>query len=358
MTFRRALIVAMISAVVLTGCGAAEKLSPRMAVKEAAKTTASQKEGTFTLSLVGSEADLNTLFNEGAPLSQEDREGLALLRNGHIALSTAADKFGLDIKAGDLEHAFELRYVDKKLFARADVAGLAKLFGASPEQVNETVLGLASQDGLGFVSAAAAGKWIVADFSALKGMFDGLGKQFGLEPGESTPAPSGESTPTSDPKAASEYKAIKDAIAQALNEDVAIDKLKSDDAGDHYLAKVASLRNFYAKVRPVFETQMGKLPFGQDLPAASAIPDKPGALDIWVKSGRISRLELDLAQFAPAPPAGAGRVALRLDIAREAASVTVPPDAVPVDLAGLVGKFMGQFGNFLQGVGAGMSNYD
>jgi hypothetical protein len=348
MSLRRTSLAAAVAVAVLTGCGAAEKLPPRAAVKEAAKSTANQKEGSFKLSLVGSEADVNTLFNEGAPLSEEDRQGLDILRNGHIAVSTGNDKFALEIKAGDLDHALELRYVDKKLYARADVAGLAKLFGATPDQINEAVQGLASQDGLGFLSAAAAGKWIVADFAPLKDMFAGLGKQFGLETGASTPSPS-----SSDPKAASEYKAIKDAFSQALNEDVTIDKLKSDDAGDHYLAKVTSLRAFYAKLLPVFQQQMGKFPGGNELPPASVVPDKPGSLDVWVKGGRVSRLELDLAQFAPAPPAGVGRVALRLDIASEAASVTVPSDAVPVDIAGLLGKFMSQFGNALQGIGAG-----
>jgi hypothetical protein len=343
------------TALLATACGAAEKLSPRVAVREAAKATVSQKEGTFRLSLVGSENDLNALFNEGAPLSEEDRQGLNLLRNGHIALSTGDDKFGLDIKAGDLEHAFELRYVDKKLYARVDVAGLAKLFGASPDEVGQTIAGLASQEGFEFLAAAAAGKWLEADFSTLKGLFEGLGKEFGLE------APSGTgSTPdgTGDPQVASEYQALKDAIGKALSEDVAIKELKSDDTGDHYLATVTSLQAFYAKVRPLFEQHMAKLPYAKELPPASAVPDKPASLDVWVKSGRVSRLELDLAQFAPAPPAGAGRVALRLDIDREAPSVTVPSDAVPVDIAGLLQRFLSQFGQFLQGVGAGLSNYD
>jgi len=353
MTLRRALIAAVVSALVLTGCGAAaEKLSPRVAVREAAEATASQKEGSFKLSLVGSEDDLNALFNAGAPLTEEDRQGLNLLRNGHIVLSTGSDKFGLDIKAGDIEHAFELRYVDKKLFARADVAGLAKLFGASPEEIDQTVQALASQEGFEFLAAAAAGKWIVADFSTLKGLFEGLGQQFGLDTGESTPAPTGES------QVPSEYQAIKDAIGKAMSEDVSVEKLKSDDVGDHYVAKVTSLQAFYAKVRAAFEQHMGHTPYGSQLPPVSAVPDKPGSLDVWVKDGRVPRVELDLAQLSPAPPPGAGRAALRLDINREAASVTVPSDAVPVDLAGLIGRFTSQFGSFLEGVGEGLSNYD
>ncbi|HEV8628091.1 MAG TPA: hypothetical protein VG034_26955 [Acidimicrobiia bacterium] len=356
MTFRRALIAAVVSAVVLTGCGAAEKVSPRVAVREAAKETASQKEGTYTLTIQGSEADLNAVLNEGLPLSAEDREGINLLRNGHIAVSTAADKFGLDIKAGDLEHAFELRYVDKKLYARADVAGLAKLFGASPDEVNQTVQALASQEGFEFLAAAASGKWLVADFSALKNVFEGLGKQFGLETGGST-GETGGSTATSGPPGGGEFQALKDALGKALSEDVTIQELKSDSVGDHYLATVTSMRAFYAKVRPIFQQHAGT--YAGDLPPDTAVPDKPGSLDVWVKSGRVSRVELDLDQFSPAPPAGAGRVALRLDISNEAPALAAPPDAVPVDIAGLLGKFFSQFGQFLQGVGNGLSsNYD
>src|SRR2546423_331858 len=233
MSLRRALIAAVVSALVLAGCGAAEKVSPRVAVREAAKETASQKEGTYTLTIQGSEADLNAVLNEGLPLSAEDREGLTLLRNGHIAVSTAADKFGLDIKAGDLEHAFELRYVDKKLYARADVGGLAKLFGASPEEIDQTVQALASREGFEFLAAAASGKWLVADFSALKDVFEGLGKQFGLEPGGSA-GETGGSTATSGPAGGGEFKALKDALGKALSEDVSIEELKSDSVGDHY----------------------------------------------------------------------------------------------------------------------------
>lgn len=344
MMLRRAVIAGVLSALVLAGCGAAEKLSPRVAVREAAKRTANQQEGTYRLSLVGSDSDLNALFNEGAPLTDEDRAGLNVLRNGHIAVSTGDDRFGLDVKAGDLEHAFELRYVDQKLYARADIAGLAKLFSESPDEINRQLSEMAGQEGFGFLSAAAAGKWIVADLSTLSGLFDGLAQQFGGATGSSIPVP------TAPQEVPSKFQALKDAIGTALTEDVSIEELESDDAGDHYLATVTSLRGFYAKVRPAL-AEAGALPFGGQLPAASDVPDKPAALDVWIKDGRVSRLEVDLAQFVPTPPAKAGRVALRLDIGRDAGGVTTPSDAVTVDVAGLLGRLFSQFGSFLEGAG-------
>ena len=349
---RRALVPAVLVALVLAGCGAQEKLSPQEAVREAAKTTASLKEGAFKLSVVGSEDDLNAIFNGGAPLTDEDRQGLKILRNGHIVLSTGNDKFGVDIKAGDLEHAFELRYVDKKLYARADVAGLAKLFGGSPDEINQTVQAVASQEGLEFVAAAAAGKWLEADFTTLKGTFDEFVKGLQESTGGSLPGPNG-ATPTE-----SEAAAIRDAFDKAFTEDVIIEKLGSDSVGDHYVAKVTSLRSFYAKLLPVLQQHIDRIPSGQQFPAANFIPDKPGSLDVWVKDDRVSRVEVDMAQFAPAPPAGAGRVAIRLDIDREAPTLAAPSDAVTVDLAALFQRFVGQFGQFLEGFGTGLSNYD
>ena len=342
-------LAVLLAVTVLTACGAAEKLSPRVAVRDAARATTSQKEGTFTLSVVGSEADMNTLFNHGTELSAEDREGLNLLRNGHIAFSTGAGKFGLDVKAGDLDHAVELRMIDKKLYARADIAGIAKLAGSSPEQVTGSIRGMASQAGFGFLSAAAAGRWIVADLSTLGGLFDKFGQQFGVGTGAGAPTGS-----TVDPQAASRYQVLRDAIGKAFSEDISVTKLGSDSVGDHYLGTVASLRGFYAKVRPALMQEMGMLSNTYQLPPDSALPDRPASLDIWVKSGRVSRLELGLAQFLPAPPQ-AGPVAIRLDIDGEAAALTAPSDAVNVDIAGIIQKFAGQFtnqfGGLLGGVG-------
>lgn len=349
---RRAVVTGVLASVVLAGCGAPEKLSPRVAVRDAADATANQKEGTFRLSVVGSEADMNALFNGGAPLTEEDRKGFEALRDGHVTISTGRDTFGLDLKAGSLEHAFEVRYIAGKLYARADVDGLARYFGFSTEEFDQTAAGLAGQPGFEFLAAAAAGRWITADLTTLKGLFEDLGQQFaGGGIGGLTP-------PTADPEeAAGQFQAIRDAVGKALTEDVSIKKLGSDDAGDHYLGTVSSLRGFYAKVRPALAGSMGPVPFAQSLPSEGDVPDRPASLDVWVKNGRVNRLEFDLGQFAPAPP-GTGRVALRLDIDREAAAVTAPPDAVDVDIAGLLQNLLGQFGQFIGGLGGGSAEYD
>ena len=307
----------------LAGCGAAEKLSPPMAVREAAESTANQKEGTFRLSLVGSDSDLNALFNDGAPLTDEDRKGLETFRDGHIAFSTGDDKFGLDVKVGELDHAVELRVVDKKLYGRADVAGLAKLFSASPDDVQRAVGQLAAKDGFEFLSAASAGRWIVADFTTLSGLFEDLGKQ--LAGGGRAVDPHPDRRPQA---AMGQYKALKDAIGKALSEDVDIKKLGSDDVGDHYLGTVSSLRTFYAKVRPTLPSRWANCPFAQSLPPDSDVPDKPASLDVWIKSGRVSRLEARPGPVLtrPAPRPGPGGAPARHRPGRGLAS---PPRPTP-----------------------------
>ncbi|HEY4409786.1 MAG TPA: hypothetical protein VGO87_07875 [Acidimicrobiia bacterium] len=333
MKLRSCVIATVLAAMVLTGCGAGEKISPQLAMRDAANSTVKAKQGTFTFSIVGAESDLNAVLNEGAKLSEEDRKGLQLLSQSHISLTTAQDMFALDVKVGDVDHAVELRYVGKKVYLRADVPALVKLMGASPDEVNATVDGLA-QNGFPFLKDAAAGKWLTADFGAMGDMFKGLAKQLAGGAGAGAPA----TTPTSAPTA-SQFKQAKDAIGKALRDNTSIAKQKGDDTGDHYLVTVNSLRGLYAAVLPVIS--QFPIPGGARAPAASEVPDRPVAIDAWVKGGRIVRIEVPLNQFdTQAPP---GRVAVRVDIARDASPVTAPADAVNVDIAGILQKAMQMF---------------
>jgi hypothetical protein len=353
---RRAVVAGVLASLVLTGCGAAEKLSPRVAVREAAERTSTQEEGTFRLTLVGSDAGFDAL-NGTEPLTEEDRKYQELVRNGHLVVSAAAGRFGFDVKAGDVDHIIELRFIDKKLYARADVAAITRLAGGSAEEITAGIDGMAAQEGFGFLRDAVAGKWLVADVSAFGDLAKGYSKLFeGMTGGSSTPTSTG-----ADSAEVSAFKALKDAVGKALTEDVSIKEEKSDDTGDHYVATVGSLRSFYAKVKPALEGAMPALgvpTFGDSLPAPEEVPDRPASLDVWIKSGRVVRLQLPIGQFDPAG-AKASDVALRIDIDRSAPSLTAPDGAVPVDIAGIIGAYMRQFSGMLDGIsGAGELEYD
>jgi hypothetical protein len=333
----RPTVVAVLAAVVLSACAASEKLSPQLAVRDAANTTVHARQGTFTFSIVGTEDDLNGVLNDGAKLSDEDRKGLHLLGQSHIALTTAEGVWALDVQAGDVAHALELRYVGKKFYARADVPALANLMGTSQSEVNATVDGLA-KNGLGFLKDAAAGKWLTADFGGLCDMFKGLADQFGG--GGAASASCGSSA---SPK--SNFAQAKDAVGKALADNTSIAKQTSDATGDHYIVTVNSARSLYSAILPVLsQFQLPEKP-----PAASAVPDRPVSIDAWVKGGRVVRVELPINQFVTR--AGQGRVALRIDISHDAPTVTAPSGAVTVDLAGILRTFMQTMLGGLSGAG-------
>jgi|GEM_PF-6777124 len=330
MKLRHPVIAAVLAAVVVSGCSAAEKVSPQVAVRDAANTTVNAKQGTFTVSVVGAADDLNAVLNQGATLSEEDRKGLQLLGQSHIAFTTGPGVFGLDVKIGTVDHAVELRDVGQKLYARADVPAIANLMGTSPDEVNQTVQGLADH-GFGFLKDAAAGHWLEADLGPLSGLLKGFAQQFG-----GTGQGAASATPSSGAPTPSQFQQAKAAVGQALRDNTSVAKQGSDATGDHYVVTVSSARKLYAALVPAFS----QFPGAEKLPQAAEIPDRPMTIDTWVKSGRIVRLELPLNQFGTAK---AGRVAVRLDIDRDSTDVAAPTGAVPVDIAGALSKLVQSF---------------
>src|SRR2546428_7474281 len=155
-------------------------------------------------------------------------------------------------------------------------------------------------------------------------MFKGFAEQFGAA-GRGGAA--GTPTPSSSGPTPSQFKQARDAIGKALHDNTSVAKQASDSTGDHYVVTVNSARGLYAAILPVFS----QFPLPGKPSAASEIPDRPVTIDAWVKSGRIVRLELPLNQFGKG---GGGRVAARLDFARDSAGGTAPADAPPGDGAG------------------------
>jgi hypothetical protein len=331
MTFRRSTALAALAAIVLAACGAAQTLAPRVALREAVKATAAQAGTALTFGLVGSEADINTLLNQGKELSAEERKGLAALRTSRLTVSTdrgadtvspADDRFAVDLTLGDVAHAVEIRMVDKVLYARADVAGLARQFDADPASVDKAVAG-AGAAGLGFLSEAAAGHWISTDLSPL--VQQGNWALPGV-PG----LPAGG------------IAGLIEAAKATFGQDVAIARLKPDDTGDHYGLTVP-LRRVYERLLPAIGGLTGGLPGAGAVPPLDAVPDRSVTADAWVSGGRIVRGELDLSQFAEQGSAGkpAGRVALRVDIAELQGGVKAPEGAVKVDFSEIFSRLAG-----------------
>ncbi len=329
MNLRRIGAVVVVMGLAAAACGkAAEVMAPRVAVREAAQSTFADHRGRFTLTLVGDPADLATL---GTP-SAEDRKVLDVLRESRLVVSIDSgdeatlddDAFAFDVDLGDVDHAIEVRMVNKVFYLRGDAAGLARLVEARDGALPELVAG-AQQAGLSFVADFVAGKWISVDVAPLEAMAEGMVGERGGEVPQ---------------LGAGEFQKILDAVSATFGEDVDVKRLGSEDAGQHYRLTVP-LRRVYERLAPVFG-ELFSMPGFDELPPAGEVPDRSVSLDVWTRDGRVNRAELDLGQFAPEPPAG--RVALRVDVDELEGDITAPGDAVPVDVMRIFNQIMGSLG--------------
>lgn len=324
---RRTIIAAAtVMALALAACGTAEVLAPPLAVQEAARSTLDRSSMQLTFSLAGDADDILALFGEGAAPTDDDRRGVDVVRDSRLTVSfdrgdeatVDDDRFALDLDVGDIDHAVEVRVVAKTLYARADVPLLAEYFGFQTGSLAEAVAG-AETAGFGFLADAVAGRWLSTDLAPLEAMAEGGA---GLDAG-----------------GAEQLQPFLDALASAFSEDVDVERVGKDGAGERYRLTVA-LRRVYERLLPLLGSLPG-LPGPGMIPPASEVPDETVTADVWVADGRISRGELDLAQFAPH---ATGPVALRVDISGLDGDITAPEGAVDVNVMQILGSFLGAVG--------------
>jgi hypothetical protein len=341
MNLRRSAALLSLFALVLAACGAAQVLAPRVALREAAEATFDQGRTTMTVTLVGAEKDVNTLLNEGKALTADDRRGLDLLRSSRLVISTDRgadatsvkdDRSAFKLKLGDVDDALELRMIGGILYARADVAGVRKLFDVPEATVAQVVAG-ARQAGFGFVADAAAGRWLEADLNFLQS-----GTKPGAGGGTALPGLAGPGD---------ERRRLTDAFTAAWGQDVKVTRLAADGTGDHYRLDVP-MRRVYERLLPALGGLPG-VPGLNGLPPAAQVPDRTASADVWVADGRIVRGEFDLAQFASEK---AARVALRVDISPLRDGIKAPADAVKVDVKEIASRLFGGF----PGAGSGFGD--
>ena len=329
MNLRRIGAAVVVAGLAVAACGkTAQVVAPRLAVREAAQSTFDGQRGRFTLSLVGDEADMAALFEA----AEEDRKDIRVLRESKIVVSldggdldsTDDDRFALGLDVGDVDQAVEVRMVDKKIYVRGDVAGLARLFEAEPGALSSLVTG-AQQAGFGFVADAVAGRWLSVDLAPLEAMAKGVAQQRGGELPEMGPG---------------QFSKLLEAVSKTFGEDVDVKRLDQEDAGQHYRLTVP-IRRVYERLVPVFGELFSTVP-GMALPPSAEVPDRSVSLDVWTSDGRINRAELDLGQFSPQPPAG--RVALRVDFDQLDGDIKAPGDAVEVNVMQIFSQLMAGLG--------------
>jgi hypothetical protein len=328
---RRTTPFLLIGAIAAGACGAATVVAPRLAVSQAAENLGDLDQFAFTASIVGSDDDAVAFFSEGGEVTAEDRKNMLLFKQSNLSVAVDRgdtntaddDKMAVNVRVGDLADAIQFRTSGKKLYLRGDVKQLADLAGADGSDISSFV-DQAAQLGFGFVADAVNGKWVTTDLGPLEALAKGMAGS--------------DAIPGVGAFDVAQIEKMMDAVGKAWR-DVAVKRIGQEDAGEHFTL-TASARQVYTTIKPVLG-ELG-LPFGE-LPAAADVPDEKFSVDIWVDDKEIQRIEFDFTQFVPEFK-DRGPVALRIDLEGRPDGISMPEDAVTVDLLEIFGRFMGGFG--------------
>jgi hypothetical protein len=300
---------------------------------------------TITFTIASTPESLNALAstNGGAGMTPEDAQKLL-----DSSLTISSEGTGEDAKAQILANvagndgAVEMRILGKDFYVRADVAGLMEQFGADTSSL-DGVAAQAEAQGLTFVRPAIDGEWL-----AIKGLADQLGALTG---GAATPGNM------------ADQQAIVNQLTETLQSKATVTSEGDDDVGTHLVAALP-IRDIYTEFMGTLQGLGGAVPMDQ-LPDPSEVPDEDVTVDIWVKDGKVSQVDLDFLQFAALAkepvPAGVDQFAFRITFAAFSGDTSVPEGAVEVDpsvlFQGLLGGGMVPGGGAVDS-GGGTSGFD
>ncbi|WP_033218093.1 hypothetical protein [Kitasatospora phosalacinea] len=243
---------------------------------------------------------------------------------------------------------FDLRLVDDKAYAKADVRGIAELGGADAEEI----------DRLGDLPPEAAplkdlvdGKWVSVDPDAFKK----LSRQMqGGEP-ERDAGKNPSAAPSVDP---SVLRHFCESVKGAFSKNVSVEDLgKSGDADVIRLS--APMRPLVESLYGSFSEVAKEIPGYPEIPSKNKfngfedVPDRKFAADVRIVDGRASAITVDLAQFADGDDWTA-HLPVRLGITTQGAAITAPSGATELDL----GKLQDVFAAMSEGDDYGDEDFD
>ncbi|WP_377271798.1 hypothetical protein [Peterkaempfera sp. SMS 1(5)a] len=272
----------------------------------------------------------------GEPLAQQDAETLSGLS---LAFSMTADKplkdvfssksgaggaIGLNGDRGvDVDYAVrskggdsmvEVRQVDGRLYARADIQALARLSGEDAGDLGAMEDELPPE--LKVFKQALEGHWLSLDAKVLKQFSGQMQQGAGAAPGGG---------PSLD---AGAQRKLIDTLESVLSEDVSFEDKGQQDGADRIVVSAPArtlVRDLQKAVQPLAESIPG-LPSGFSQSGADQIPDRSVSAELRIKDGVIASVSLDLAQLDPKANWG-DHLPLKLSFARDAAPVQAPSGA-------------------------------
>jgi hypothetical protein len=356
---------AVVAVLVGTAACGLQTVEPKLELRDAASAFSSARTTSLRLSLPSSPADVKAFTTEAdAESPSDDRTGASgsepmsdadlqqlLSSSVDVGYDRGADAKGsADDSARVLLHigktdAAEVRTLAGMVYARVDLTGLEGEFPDMKDGVESTRSALAGGEGSDAVPTALR--------APVQAVFDGRWVSVDDRPGswldtqlKNGDTPAGGLTGSLAADAPDRLKAL---AGKAFGDGVVtVKRVDGDETlGDHLVA-TANMRAVYTNIRgdlPGLLTGNAATEMAKELPAVEKVPDRDLAVSFWAKDGKLSRFELDVAQFLDKP---AGHLVLRADALPDQA-VTAPSGAVAVDLQGIAdangGSLAGLFGS-------------
>ncbi|WP_327289330.1 hypothetical protein [Streptomyces sp. NBC_01198] len=372
---RKGLAAAGVVALITTGaaaCGSEEPGTPQGKVDNAFTKLGEQKSVTVGLAFEGTPAQIYAALKDQDEFKRADADMLAGL---HVSTSFSSDKPLAEVTGDDKVGSFDLelaggakagsggktllgvRSVDKKVYVRVDVKGLAGLDTTGDAGLSDLTAMLGSVDRLppsfGSVKTLAKGGWVSIDPKAFEGFGKSLGGGQGSA-GSDDGAGSGDSPlsglglPSGLPSALPTglaHKTFAQLLAplqKSLAKDGAVTDLGSKDGADHLKVAVPA-RELAQDLKAGLGSMTKELP-GDLRHSLDNAPNKTVAVDLAVKGGKLDHVSVDLAQFDDSIH---GTLPLGLSVQGGAGPVKAPSGAQqlnPQDLMGLVMSQLGDLG--------------
>lgn len=251
-------------------------------------------------------------------IRDSDGKDLSTLKPG----STKGLAVDLALKAGGQTLA-EIIGIDSTLYVQAEVASALGLLGRS-KLYGELQARAATLPK--FVQAFVAGKWVSLDLTSALGAMS----QFGIA------APG-----------AQQWAAFAKAFDGLITSDVKVTRVGSDSQGDH-LQLSAQTKKLVGDLVLAVTSNIPISTFLLSKVKVASLPDTAMTADAWVKDGTLSKLSVDLTQFAKpgSTAAGGGHLPLVVTFDRSGGSaITAPTGATAVDVSQLftlLGSLLGR----------------
>jgi hypothetical protein len=342
-----ALLVAVAACGSSTGAGGASstsKLAPLDAVKTGAEALANSHALTFTFKVDTTAAQIASISHAEGDQPGDTGDALVekVLPGGSIVLETIsagktfsadsgnlgaslAGSVSLDVNAGNQPDLVQLDYLDKQIYARADVSSLASYAGTA---AHAEIQSFASSEGatFPFILKAVNGGWLHVDGNAAYQFIK-------------TADPS--AIPTVSPDAGS--KLISGLEAQ-LGKDVTAKRDAADpDLGDHIVV-TGNVRTVGSDLVKAFASAESSVPGASKLFAdvdPSSLPDKDVSFDVYVNDGAIDAVKFDVSQVLSGQDKaslGGKPFDLELDVSRTA-SISAPSNPTTITTSQIVQLF-------------------